>query len=218
MVSADQIKEHIVRHLKWDDSLKDSQIKVDYIGRVAVLEGTVPNLAAHAATQRDALNIPGVERVENRLVVKYTHGHPDKTDKEITEAVRSVLECTVGQANGIEISAIDGTVMLKGTVDSFWLKGRIEDLAASVEGILQIKNEIKVKRSEKAPDNAIKKEITSALQRMEVDGLENIKVEVKDGVVTFSGTVPTWETVFDLEDTAKFTSGVTDVKSKLTVE
>jgi osmotically-inducible protein OsmY len=219
MVTADQIKAHIVRHLKWDTSLKGSVIKVDYKDRIAILEGTVPTLMAHSIAQQDALNIPGVDKVENRLTVKYKHEHPDKADQEIQSALASILACTAStSAKRIKITVTDGKVDLSGETDSYWLKERIEDLAASVEGVRDISNQIKVSPVEKSSDSAVKKEIVSALARMEVDGLENIQIDVKDGVVTLSGTVPTWDTAFDLEDTARYTGGVIDVQSKLEVE
>lgn len=219
MTTADRIKEHIVRHLKWDSSLKGSQIKVDYIGRTAILEGTVPNLQAHAMAQRDALSIPGVDRVDNRLTVKFSHEHPDKTDEEIRSAVRTVLECTVsGNGTQVDVSVIDGIVTLQGKADSYWKRARIEDLASSVEGILKVDNEIRVTPSDKPADSAIKKEIIDALGRMEVRGLDNIRVEVGNGIVTLTGSVPTWSTAFDVEDTARYTEGVVDVKSRLEVE
>ncbi len=219
MITADRIRDHIVKHLKWDSSLKGSQIKVDYLGRTAILTGTVPNLLAHTMAQRDALSIPGVDSVENRLTVKFSHSHLDKSDAEVKSAVRSVLDCTLGYGSQkIEVSVAEGIVTLKGEADSYWQKARIEDLASSVEGIIEVKNEIKVIPSDKAPDSAIKKEIVSALERMEVIGLDKLQVEVKEGVVTLSGTVPTWDIAFDVEDTARYTGGVTDVKNNLKVD
>ncbi len=219
MVTADRIKEHITRHLKWDNSLKGSQIKVDYVGRTAILEGTVPSLVAHSMAQRDALSIPGVDSVENRLVVKFSHSHIDKSDAEVRSSIRSLLDCTLGSRGPkIDVLVEDGIVTLKGDIDSYWQKARTEDLASSVDGVSEIKNEIRVIPADKSPDGAIKREIVSALERMEVKGLENLQVEVKEGVVTLSGSVPTWDTAFDVEDTARYTGGVTDVKNKLTVE
>ena len=219
MTTAERIKEHIVRHLEWDSSLKGARIKVDYVGRTAILEGTVPNLQAHAMAQRDALNIPGVDRVDNRLTVEYSHAHPDKADEEVREAISGVLDCTVDRdRTRVDVSVTDGIAVLKGFTDSYWKRARIEDLAASVEGVLKIENKIKVEPLNRPPDSAIKKEILSALERMEVGGLDKIQVEVHNGVVTLSGTVPTWSTAFDIEDTARFTEGVIDIKSRLEVE
>jgi osmotically-inducible protein OsmY len=219
MISADQIKEHIIRHLKWDSSLRGSQIKVDFIGRTAILEGTVPNLVAHSMAQRDALNIPGVDSVDNRLVVQFDHNHPNKTDEEVRSDIKSVLGCASAiDASQIQISVNDGIVTLEGKIDSFWKKERIEDLAASVDGVLKIEDNIKVSTRDTAPDDSIRKDIIDALSRMEVDGLENVKVEVKNGRVTLTGSVPDWETSFDVEDTARFTAGVVDIKSKLMVD
>jgi osmotically-inducible protein OsmY len=219
MVEASKIKEHIVKHLKWDSSLKGSRIKVDYTGRTAILEGTVPNLLAHSMAQRDALNIPGVDSIENRLVVKFDHNHPNKADEEVRTDIQSVLGCTDGAAGGqIQVSVVDGIVSLEGRIGSYWQKERIEDLVSSIDGVLRIENNLKVSIKEKAPDNSIKKEIVDALKRMEVEGLDNVKVEVKDGKVRLSGSVPTWSISFDIEDTARYTAGVVDVKNNLAVD
>jgi osmotically-inducible protein OsmY len=219
MVNADQMKEHIARHLKWDNSLKGSNIQVDYIGKKAVLSGTVPNLVAHAAAQNDALNIPGVDTVENRLEVQYIHDHPNKTDETLKTDIEKVLGCTIETSGKrIQVEVMDGIAILSGTTDSYWKKTRIEDLASSMEGVLDIHNEIKVTPQEKTPDDTIQKEIILALNRMEVVGINNVQVTVKNGIVTLSGTVPTWPTAFDIEDTARFTSGVTGIKNKLIVD
>lgn len=123
MVSADEIKKNIARHLKWDSSLKGSQIKVDYLGRTAILEGTVPNLLAHSMAQRDTLNIPGVDSVENRLVVKFDHNHPNKTDKDVQSDIKTVLGCTsTVDGKQIQVSVVDGIVSLEGKTESVWQK------------------------------------------------------------------------------------------------
>ena len=219
MVTTDTLKDHIIRHLKWDSSLKGSRIKVELVNRTAVLTGTVPNLVAHEIAQRDAQSIPGVERVENQLTVKFEHNHPNRTDAKIESNIKSLLGCTADiDARQVKVQVIDGIVTLNGTIDSFWKRDRIEDLASSVDGILAIKNELRVLLTDKSPDIFIKKDILSALERMEVQGLEKLQVKVKDGIVSLSGTVPTWSIKFDVEDTARFTSGVIEVKNHLSVE
>lgn len=219
MLSADQIKAHIVRHLKWDNLLKGSEIKVDYVNGIAILSGTVPNLQAHAAAQRDALSIPGVKGVENRLVVKYSHQHPDRNDEEIRKDIQQIL-CGIDILKNcqIKVSVQDGVVTLSGLIDSFWKKMRVEELAASVEGVLDVKNDIQVIPEENVPDEIISEEIKDALTRIDVKGLEKVKIKVKDGIVTLSGPVPTWSIAFDIEDTVKLTDGVRGLINKLYVE
>jgi osmotically-inducible protein OsmY len=116
------------------------------------------------------------------------------------------------------VSAQDGIVTLKGTIDAYWKKTRLEDLASSMDGVLDINNEIRVLPVDKTPDIPIKKDITSALERMETGGLDNININVKDGIVVLSGSVPTWSISFDIEDTARYAAGVVEVKNKLSVE
>jgi osmotically-inducible protein OsmY len=219
MVNADQVKEHIVRHLKWDSSLKGSRIKVDYVGRTAILTGTVPNLIAHEAAQRAAQSIPGVDSVENRLTVAYDHNHPNKTDEALQSDIQNVLKCAAAiNAEKIKVNVQDGIVNLEGTVDAFWKKDRVEDLVSSVDGVLKIDNRVRVTPSEKVPDQSVRQDIIAALGRMEEPGLDKLSVEVKDGVVALSGRVPTWTAYFDVEDTARFTAGVVDVKNNLEIE
>jgi osmotically-inducible protein OsmY len=219
MVTADRVRDHIIRHLKWDHSLKGSQINVDYLGRTAILTGTVPNLVAHETAQRDAQSIPGVDLVENRLTVKLTHNHPNKPDETVQQDIKTILSCTADiDMRHITVTVVDGIVNLKGTIDAYWKKSRIEDLAASIDGVLKVNNEVRVLAVDKAPDILVKKDILSALERMEVKGLENLKVDVSEGIVTIKGTVPTWSIAFDVEDTARYTAGVIDVKNDLAVE
>ena len=219
MVTAERVRDHIIRHLKWDHSLKGSQINVDYLGRTAILTGTVPNLIAHETAQRDAQSIPGVDLVENRLTIKFTHNHPNKQDETLQQDIKTILSCTADiDMRHIIVTVVDGIVKLKGTIDAYWKKSRIEDLASSVDGVLKVNNEVRVLAVDKAPDILVKKDILSALERMEVKGLDNLKVDVSDGIVTLKGTVPTWSIAFDVEDTARYTAGVIDVKNDLAVE
>jgi len=81
-----------------------------------------------------------------------------------------------------------------------------------------VKNEIQVIPVESVPDEIINDEIKQALDRMDVKGLDRIKIKVKDGVVTLSGPVPTWSVAFDIEDTVRFTEGVRGIINKLYVE
>jgi osmotically-inducible protein OsmY len=219
MVTADRIKEHIIRHLKWDHSLKGSRINVDYSGRTAILTGTVPNLIAHETAQRDAQSIPGADMVENRLTVKFTHNHPNKSDEAVQQDIKTILSCTAEiDMRHFTITVVDGIVNLRGTIDAYWKKSRMEELASSIDGVLKVNNETRVLPVDKAPDISVKKDILSALERMEVEGLQNLKVEVNEGIVTLKGTVPTWSIAFDVEDTARYTAGVIDVKNDLAVE
>lgn len=219
MVDANQVKEHVIRHLEWDNSLKGSQIKVDYVGRTAVLTGTVPSLIAYDAAQRNAQSIPGVDSVENRLTVQYDHNHPNKTDQELQSDIQKILECAVDiNIRNIGVEVRDGLVRLTGIVDAFWKKTRLEDLISSVDRVLEIENKVIVKPADKSPDYLIHKEITAALGRMEVKGLDKLGVEVTNGIVKLSGSVPTWSIYFDVEDTSRFTTGVVDVINNLTIE
>ena len=219
MVTVNQIKEHIARHLQWDDSLKGSRINVDYLGRKAILTGTVPNLLAHAMAQRDAQSIPGVESVENRLIVQFQHDHPNKNDRELQSDVSKVLSCTAEiDMKKIQISVQDSIVQIKGSTEAYWKKARIEELASSIEDVLEVRNEVQVLPVDQAPDASIRQDIILALQRMEVPGLDRLQIKVNRGVVKISGTVPTWSISFDVEDTARYTAGVIDVINNLTVD
>jgi hypothetical protein len=70
------IKNDLLRQLYWDPEIDAPQdITIIVAGSTVILSGTVPSAAARHSAEIDALLVPGIKRVENRLVVAGEEPH-----------------------------------------------------------------------------------------------------------------------------------------------
>ncbi|MBI2854996.1 MAG: BON domain-containing protein [Chloroflexi bacterium] len=218
MTTSERIKGEVMEHLAWDDSFDASKIQVAVSQGKVLLTGTVSSYPARVAAERDVRLVPGVTSVENQLQVEPQNG-TSATDEDIRSRVQSMLAWdALVNPKDIKVRVKDGVVTLEGSVDAYWKRFRAEDLASDVGGVIGMTNRLKVAPRRSAADDCIATEVHRALRRSMAIDAERIKVKVKDGVVILSGTVPTWDMRFAVEDTAKFTTGVTGIVNKLKVD
>ncbi len=78
-------------------------------------------------------------------------------------------------------------------------------------------NEMGVVPTEQPIDEAIARDIEAALGRNINVNVEDVTVEVENGVVTLTGTVPTWAAWRAAYNTAIYTSGVVDIVDQLVI-
>jgi osmotically-inducible protein OsmY len=216
---SNQIERMVVEQLKWDDSLDSSGIQVEVKDSHVILKGTVPSLLAKKIAERDVTKLHSVRAVDNHLEVRPRGDLVAVSDEEIRTAISGILACNVDiKAGDIRVFVKNGTVRLAGTVNSFWKKARLEELASSVSGVTDVRESLDVTGSDGAVDSSIERDIVAALRRMEYVTTDKVTVKVSQGVVTLSGSVATWDLAFDIEDTARYTTGVTGLKNQLTIE
>lgn len=127
------------------------EIDVDTRGGVATLRGTVETLEAKQAAEEIALKTEGVDRVDNQLVVKQENlsDWADKygSDFVIRTKVGSKLTADPDVRRfGIDIDVEDGVVILSGSVETQSAKREAEKLAASVQGVRRVRNELEIAR------------------------------------------------------------------------
>lgn len=84
----------------------------------------------------------------------------------------------------IDVNVAVGMVTLKGTVNAYWKKYQAEDNAYSVDGALNVINELGVVPNEDLTDEAIATDIESALERNAYVNPNQVTVEVNNGTVT----------------------------------
>jgi len=186
-------------------------------GRRAILKGRVKSLWAQKVAEEVAYNMPQIYAVENQLKIK-GEGMPI-SDEALRSQIVQILELEPATHSApIDVSVSNGQVMLQGRVGSYPQKVRAEELASVVEGVVAVKNRLSVDYPEKLPDAEIAADIYRALREDATASTESINVEVVNGVVTLSGTVPTWTIYLDAEDTARHTPGVRSVRNQLAIE
>ena len=123
----------------------------------------------------------------------------------------------------VKSDTVNGVLTITGTVPRQDLAKKAEDLARTVAGIKQVRNDIQVtgeetKEPKKLSDRQMKNELEdkfdadSQLKDLDLD------VEVKDGKATVSGIVPTDQTKRKIDMLARTVSGLTAVDNKATVQ
>jgi osmotically-inducible protein OsmY len=212
----DDIRADVSSQLFWDSSLDSSEINVDVTQDKVILTGSVPSYADRWEAEIDAYSIPGVTSVDNRIEVRPMIS-PLPSDGDLSTRVANVLDWNpVIDASGITVSVTGGVVTLSGTVDSFWQKGRARRIAANVSGVVDVVDNLRVLPLEDIPDEDIREDILSALERSYVDA-GDVDVSVEACIVTLSGKVYGYSDYRTVEGIANFTSGVCDVRNNLAI-
>jgi hyperosmotically inducible periplasmic protein len=238
-LSDDALKQRIEKALQADSSLKDSSISVKSVNKgVVLLAGTAKTLSAHLRAVETVAWVPGVERVASEIKSPDTladaeiwreptaRGESSKesgmwdaaSDTWITSATKMrLLTDSRTPALDINVETHAGVVTLFGIVPSQDAKSAAEADARKVSGVKRVVNELQVvasaKQAEvKARDEDIESEVKKAFEKAD---FKDISVEVKNGVVRLTGTVPTGARRLEAAVLARSIQGVRAVKDDL---
>lgn len=215
---SEDIMVDVSTQLFWDNRINDSNINIEVSGDRVILTGTVPSSSDKWEAEEDAYSIPGVSSVENRLRVNPS-AYPEPSNLEIRSRVENVLDWNPTiDTSGIDVSAHDGVVVLKGVVDSYWQKTRAWDIASNVKGVREVVNELKVAPPEEITDEDIQSDLERAFARSRYVDTNRVSVSVRNGIVTLSGTVGDYYAYRTVQEIANYTNGVIDVRNQLVIE
>ena len=209
----EQIKKGIVEALYWDNRIDASGISVEVNGTEANLSGTVLSFTARRSAEEDALCVPGVYSVKNKITIEcpVSGALPDTEMQGMIEKV--YVWNTAIDSSKIEVAVKEGIVRLKGTVGSLWELARAEDLADDIIGVISVINELAVVPTESYLDELIAKRITNAFERSIVIEVDLVNVKVEKGRVTLSGMVSSEFGLKRAYEIALQTAGVTFVEN-----
>lgn len=212
-----EVKRDVEAELKFDYRIHDNNIGVAVHNGVVTLAGTAESAIERLAAGEAAHRVLGVLDVANDVQVKIP-GSNRKTDGEIAEAVRSALEWNVLVPDrNIRTTVTDGWVTLEGEVDTLAQCHAADECIRPLVGVVGITNKLSVTQNGiKAA--AIRRTIEDALDRRARRESRHVDVDVKDGVVTLSGTVHSWGDRIAIEQAARHAHGATQVVSRLSVD
>jgi osmotically-inducible protein OsmY len=121
------------------------------------------------------------------------------------------------QSEGIRVRVEHGVVTLEGAVPALWQQQHAREIVARERGVVSIVNHLRTAPVRIHSDRDIADDIGRALQRKGVMDMEHLKVNVRDGVVTLTGTVHGAKVQRSIYRTALITPGVVDVIDQLEV-
>lgn len=218
MTSDEKIKKDVVDQLFWDGRVDASRVEVTVSDGNVTLIGEVENFAALQAAESDVISIPGVRAVENLLAVKYPHAEPPPSDAEIKTSIESVLKWNPYLDDSrIDIVVGKGIVKLTGTVDLYWKKEKTKRIAYDIFGVVKVIDQLGVVPTNDIADEVIAEEIAAALGRNTDIDEDKINIEVENGNVILSGSVPDWNAYRSAYETVLHTPGVTKLVNKLSI-
>ncbi|NLG19491.1 MAG: BON domain-containing protein [Fibrobacter sp.] len=215
MAGNQEILNNVISQLRADSRIDKKQVHVELIDSEVTLSGTVESLAALVAAEDAARSVSGVGRVSNLLKIRYPDEMERLTDDKIADSVRNRLSLDRNiKSDFIRVSAEEGIVTLKGSVESYRAREHCGKSVSEVQGVVQVINDLAVVPTHKFADNQIATEINESLSRIDIS-VENITVRVEEGIVTLSGKVPHWNSYYSVEYAAKNTRGVKGVVNEL---
>jgi len=217
-LSDEEIKKKIVDELYWDTRVDASKVQVTVDNGRVTLSGTVPSYTARTRATWDAWNVDGVIWVENNITVRPPPTVTFLSDEDIKQSVvRAFAEDPDLDTTDIRVSVKNATVTLEGSVDEFWKRGEAERIACRARGVCDIVNKLAVVPTMSIADETIADDVRAAIERNRNVNIEDVTINVSDGVVTLSGSVPTQAARTAAVNAADFTRGVVDVIDNLVI-
>jgi osmotically-inducible protein OsmY len=240
-VADDALEERITKTLEADPSLESSSISVKSVDKgVVLLSGTATTLTAHLRAIEKVAGIPGVRRVASEVKSpdtladaeiwrEPTPGQPKQPSEEygLGDAARdlwttsatkmSLMADSRTPALDINVDSREGVVTLFGIVPSPEAKAAAEETALGVRGVKRVENELEVVASAKREavdvrDEELERAVKEAFEPRD---FQDVTVEVKNGVVRLSGTVPTGSRRLEAAVAARAVPGVRAIKDDL---
>jgi osmotically-inducible protein OsmY len=212
-----EIKQQVLRELKWDSRIGWAQIGVDVREGTVTLSGVVSSYANKSAAQQAAHRVAGVLDVANDIEVRPTGGFA-RTDADIARAVRHTLEWDALVPNErIRSTVSDGWVTLEGDVDVWREREDAEEAVLQLAGVVGVINEITIRPQDMNPEE-LREEIEDALERRAEREAERLRIEVKDGAVELWGRVHSWQEKRAVLGSICHMPGVRDVKEHLRID
>lgn len=212
-----QLQSDVRAELRFDPAIDDTDVRVAVAGGVVTLTGTVPSFADKIGAAHAVERVFGVKAVANDLAVAVPI-HLEQPDTAIAKAVVNALEWDVlvpGQ--DVKGSVSDGWVTLEGRVDWRYQRDAAARAVRNLSGVRGVTNNIFVVAKPVA-ELDVSRSIKEALERRADRTAERIHVQAINGVVTLSGSVPSFGDRRAAEGAAWSASGVTDVHDELIVK
>ena len=212
-----EIQQDVLRELKWDTRIEETDVGVEVDDAIVTLTGTVGSWAKRMAAQEAAHRVAGVLDVANDIKVKVP-GDIGRTDTEIAAAVRRALEWDVLVPEArLKSTVANGWVTLEGTVDVWSQRQDAERAIRNLAGVRGVTNAIQISPPPALPLD-VRLAIEQALERQAVREARKIRLDVRDGRVDLSGVVHSWAEREAVVGAAKGTRGVREVEDHLRIE
>jgi osmotically-inducible protein OsmY len=210
-----ELQQDVMNELKWEPTIKATEIGVAVKNGVVTLSGYVDSYVKKWAAERAAARVFGVRAVVEEIQVRLP-GSLKRSDEDIAGAVANVLEWNVLVPHDrVKVQVQDGLVTLSGEVDWWYQKNAAEEAVRYLMGVVLFNNQITIKPSVKPVDTKTK--IERAFQRNALLDSRRVTVETRGGWVILSGSVRNWAERAEAQWTAWAAPGVSEVENNIII-
>jgi osmotically-inducible protein OsmY len=211
------LKQRILRELKWDSRVSWASINVEVNEAVATLTGSVPSYVEKIAAQEAAHRVVGVLDVANDVEVKPVNNFV-RSDTEIASAVRNALAWDALVPDELIQSTVsDGWVTLEGQVDYWRERNDAERAIRRLTGVVGVINKMTI-RKQPVNESQLRQEIESALETRADREADRLRIKVQDGAVELWGRVHSWQERRAVLGSISHAPGVIQVRDHLRID
>jgi hypothetical protein len=215
MKSDAQIQLDIAAELKFEPSVNATQIGVTVSEGVVTLFGQVDNYLEKIHAEKASQRVSGVKGLAMEIEVKLP-SLSKRSDSDIAHSIDNVISwSTMVPKEHIHIKVEDGWVTLSGYVKWNYQRLILTGALSHLLGVTGMSNQIEIKND--LTKSVVKNDIVMALKRRAQSEAKNISVDIKDGEVTLTGTVNSWNERSLVNHAAWSNVGVSNVIDKLTL-
>lgn len=185
--------------------MESGEISVELDRGVVTLSGELNRLSHLDGARYAAAEVPGVLEIRSEVDVATAIFDADMIEDAVLEVFRTNYDLA---ALGLEVDSAQGEVTLTGEAPDGNLKLLAESMAAGVDGVVSVVNEISTPYSS---DKDIQGVLNALLEGAETQAVEDVRATVSGGYVSMEGTVPLLVYAYLARDAARAVNGVSEV-------
>ena len=211
-----EIKSDVLSELKYDPSLKVTEIGVLVTDGIVTLNGYATSFDEKLAAVHAVKRVAGVVAIADDIELHIPDAN-HRTDGEIAAAAaHKIAWCTTIPKGTVEITVRNGWIILEGEVEWWYQKNAAENVMHSISGVHGVSSSISIKSTDKIP--AVGMGMESAFIRSAMLDASKIRVEIVGSNVILHGTVRTLAQREEAERIAWAAQGVFSVEDHLAVK
>lgn len=214
MDTAASLRAKVQDELEWEPSLDAAEIGVAVHEGAVTLTGHVQNYMHKLAAEKAAKRVEGAVAVANDLEVRPA-GSSARDDTDIAREIADILGWSVNVPDTVKAVVRNGWVTLSGNVDWEYQDRAARKAVRGLRGVRGISDDIAITKRPAPAD--VRHRIERAFERSAQVDADHVKVAVRDGRVTLTGTVRSWSERKEAEYAAWAAPGVTSVSNDLRV-